>query len=362
MNKIFVTILMVFALCVSCRGKSSVSATENNEQDSIIALRAESPFDFLEELGIDYKSLISKDDSLPSPSGKDLLLTTKKQRALLNGVIGADFESSEASKIYLVSVRKIHEDVALCQYKYLNGRVEDVYIATYDSDGTLKDAMYLGNTRRILNHKTKLSDSTELISRESVLIYFIGDNEFTDTREYKETEHNIYSGKDTTTYVQTVSMVSNIGQNGRIVITTPVLTDPKISVYEEGLFRRDPNDKKGWNLMRKIRILTSFPYSDESVLEVWDSLGNEVDGYVAESFEGDFFNYVFRTNPQKVLRYIYENRDNESLSLTMPLRFNYTNFSETRKVIDTAISKVDNLEMVKYFNDMTQLWISDATD
>lgn len=359
MKHIFTIILTIFALCVSYKGKGAASASNANKPDSINELSAGNPFAFLEKLGIDYESLIAKDDSLPAPSDKDLLLTTKEQGALLKGVIDADFDISDTTSVYFISVRQINDDVVLCQYKYLYSDMEDVYIATYDADGAFIDAMYAGSYWDKSDLADNPSDSTELISTEHTLIYFIADHEFTYTYDYKEIEHNINSDKDTTTYLQTNSMCCNIEQNGKIAMTSP-----EVETYEEGMFRLwiGSGSKDEWEKTAKIQTLARYPYSDETVLEKWDSLGNEVDAAVAESFVFHFFNYVFMPQPEKVLRYVYENRDNKSLSLTMPLGSYYTYSPQTRKVIDTAIAKLDSPAMRKYYKEMTELWVSYANN
>ena len=359
MKHILTIILTIFALCVSCKGKGAASAPNANKPDSIKELSVSNPFGFLDKLGINYESLIAKEDSLPAPSDKDLLLTTKEQGALLKGVIDADFDISDTTSVYLVSVRQINGDVVLCQYKYLYSDIEDVYIATYNADGALIDAMYSGSYWDKSDLADNPSDSTELISTEHTLIYFISDHEFTYTYNYKEIEHDINSDKDTTTYLQTISMCCNIEQNGKIAITSP-----EVEKYEEGVFRLwiGSGSKDEWEKIAKIQTLARYPYSDETVLEKWDSLGVFVDGSVAESFVFHFFNYVFMPQPEKVLRYVYENRDYKSLSLTMPLGFYYTYSPQTRKVIDTAIAKLDSPAMRKYYKEMTELWVSNANN
>lgn len=355
MKHILTIILTVFALCVSCKGKG----TNANKPDSIKELSVSNPFGFLDKLGINYESLIAKDDSLPAPSDKDLLLTTKEQGALLKGVIDADFDISDTTSVYLVSVRPINDDVVLCQYKYLYSDMEDVYIATYNADGALIDAMYSGSYWDKSDLADNPSDSTELISAEHTLIYFIADHEFTYTYEYKEIEHNINSDKDTITYLQTNLMCCNIEQNGKIAMTSP-----EVETYEEGVFRLwiGSGSKDEWEKIAKIQTLARYPYSDETVLEKWDSLGNNVDAAVAESFVFHFFNYVFMPQPEKVLRYVYENRDYKSLTLTRPPGFYYTYSPQTRKVIDTAIAKLDSPAMRRYYKEMTALWVSYANN
>ena len=178
-----------------------------------------------------------------------------------------------------------------------------MYIATYNADGALIDAMYAGSYWDKSDLADNSSDSTELIYAEHTLIYFIADHEFTYTYNYKEIEHDINSDKDTTTYSQTISMCCNIAQNGKIAITSP-----EIETYEEGVFRLwiGSGSKDEWEKTAKIQTLTHYPYSDETILEKWDSLGNEVDAAVAESFVFHFFNYVFMPQPEKVLRYVYD--------------------------------------------------------
>ena len=129
MKRIFFIITAILTLCVSCRGKGSESASNDTPHDSIAAIDDNRPFEFLRKLGIEYESLIAKDDSLPAPSDRDFLLTTHEQCSLLRGIITPDFAPSDTASAYLVSVRQITDNVILCQYKYLFSDAEDVYLS-----------------------------------------------------------------------------------------------------------------------------------------------------------------------------------------------------------------------------------------
>ena len=353
MRHILIIILTAFTLCVSCKCKNSASASNDNNQDSIMDVGGGNTFEFLKKHGIEYESLIAKDDSLPAPSDRDFLLTTHEQCSLLRGIITPDFAPSDTASAYLVAVRQITDNVILCQYKYLFSDAEDVYLATYDTDGHLIDAMFAGNDWDKSELAYDLTDSTELVSVNHTLVYFIGDHEFTYNHEYKEIEHNVNTDKDTTTYSQMASMNCNIEQNGKIDITTE-------DGYEDGVFRLccGSDSKKEWKLMNAILSLSRYPYSDNKVLDRWNELGNMVDAASYESFVYHFFKYVFLPQPEKVLKWVYNNRDNKSLSLTMPLGFYYTYTPQSRKIIDEAIARLDNPAMQAYYKEMTELWIT----
>lgn len=310
-------------------------------------------FEFLRKLGIEYESLIAKEDSLPAPSDRDLLLTTPEQCSLLRGVITPDFTSSDTASAYIVSIRQINENVILCQYKSLFSDTEDVYIATYDANGRLIDALFAGNDWDKSEFAYDLTDSTELVSVNHTLVYFIGDHEFTHNYEYKEIEHNVNTDKDTTTYSKMVSITFNIESNGKIDITME-------DGYEDGTFRswRGSDSKKEWKLMNDILALTHYPYSDNIVLDRWNDLGNRVGAATSQSFDYNFFKYVFLPNPEKVLKWVYDNRDYKSLTLTRPLGFYYTYTPKSRKIIDDAIARLDNPAMQAYYKEMTELWIT----
>ena len=351
MKHILLIITAILILCVSCRGKGSASASNDSPHDSITAIDDNRPFEFLRKLGIEYESLIAKNDSLPAPSDRDFLLTTHEQCSLLRGIITPDFAPSDTASAYLVSVRQINDNVILCQYKYLFSDAEDVYIATYDTDGHLIDAMFAGNDWDKSELAYNLTDSTELVSVDHTLVYFIRDHEFTYNHEYKEIEHNVNTDKDTTTYSQMASMTCNINPNGKIDIT---MEDGS----EDGAFRLCSDCKKEWKLMNAILSLSRYPYSDNKVLDRWDDLGNRVDASSSESFDYHFFKYVFLPQPEKVLKWVYDNRDYKSLSLTMPLGFYYTYTPQSRKIIDEAIARLDNPAMQAYYEEMTELWIT----
>lgn len=352
MRYILIIILTAFTLCVSCKGKNSASASNDNIQDSIMDVGGNT-FEFLKKHGIEYESLIAKDDSLPAPSDRDLLLTTPEQCSLLRGVITPDFTSSDTASAYLVAVRQINDNVILCQYKYLFSDAEDVYLATYDTEGHLIDAMFAGNDWDKSELAYNLTDSTELVSINHTLVYFIGDHEFTYNHEYKEIEHNVNTDKDTTTYSQMASMTCNIERNGKIDITTE-------DGYENGVFRlcRGSDSKMEWKLMNDILSLTRYPYSDNKVLDQWNELGNMVDAALAKSFVYHFFKYVFLPQPEKVLKWVYNNRDYKSMTLTGPLGFYYTYNTQCRKIIDEAIARLDNPAMQAYYKEMTELWMT----
>ena len=352
MKHLLLIITAILVSCVSCRGKGSASVSSDTRHDSITAIDDNRSFEFLRKLGIEYESLIAKDDSLPATYDRDFLLTTPEQCSLLRGVITSDFTPSDTASAYLVSVRQINDNVILCQYKYLFSDAEDVYLATYDTDGHLIDAMFAGNDWDKSELAYNLTDSTELVSVDHTLVYFIRDHEFTYNHEYKEIEHNVKTDKDTTTYSQMVSMTCNIKPNGKIDITME-------DGYEDGVFRlrRGSDSKKEWKLMNDILSLTRYPYSDKKVLDRWDDLG-KVDAAPSESFDYHFFKYVFLPQPEKVLKWVYNNRDYKSMILTRPLGFYYTYTPQSRKIIDEAIARLDNPAMQAYYKEMTELWIT----
>lgn len=351
MKHILLIITAILTLFVSCKGKGSVSVSNDTSHDSIVAIDGNRSFEFLKKLGIEYESLITKDDSLPAPSDRDFLLTTHEQCSFLRGIITPDFAPSDTASAYLVSVRPINDNVILCQYKYLFSDAEDVYLATYDTDGHLIDAMSAGNDWDKSDLLDNPSDSTELICVNHTLVYFIGDHEFTHNHEYKEIEHNVNTDKDTTTYSQMASMTCNINPNGKIDITME-------DGYEDGAFRLCSDCKKEWKLMNDMLSLTRYPYSDNKVLDRWNELGNMVDTATVKSFDYHFFKYVFLPQPEKVLKWVYDNRDYKSMTLTRPLGFYYTYTPQSRKIIDEAIARLDNPAMQAYYKEMTELWIT----
>ncbi len=62
--------------------------------------------------------------------------------------------------------------------------------------------------------------------------------------------------------------------------------------------------------------------------------------------------------PEKVLKWVYDNRDYKSLSLTMPLGFYYRYTPQSRKIIDEAIARFDTTAIQTYYTEMTELWIT----
>ncbi|MBD5366572.1 MAG: hypothetical protein HDR82_06130 [Bacteroides sp.] len=353
MNRLHLIIIAALALCISCQGKRTASSAHEGVQDSIVATGVKNPFGFLEKLGIDYESLIANGDTLPTPSdSSDCLLTTKEQGALLKGVISSDFDISKDTLVYLVAVRQINDNVILCQYNHRR-YFEDVYIATYNTDGVLIDVLFAGDHWDDCCLGCYLPDSKVLSIINHSQIYFIGDHEFTLTRESKESEYDINSGRDTITYYRAISLTYNIEYDGKIKMTMP-----EAEVYEEGEIRVwfSLEYKEEFDLMDDIYTLNLYPYSDEKALERWNNIGKKADGAPSELVEYYFFIYVFKPQPQKVLKWLYDNRDDESITLPMHLKFEYTQDPQSREIIDNAIIQIDDKAMRAYFKALTTEW------
>ncbi|MDE7385736.1 MAG: hypothetical protein K2N28_01210 [Muribaculaceae bacterium] len=353
MNRLHLIIILTLALCISCQGKRTASSAHEGVQDSIVATGVKNPFGFLEKLGIDYELLIANGDTLPTPfDSSDCLLTTKEQGALLKGVISSDFDISKDTLVYLVAVRQINDNVILCQYNHRR-YFEDVYIATYNTDGVLIDVLFAGELGNKSFGDRILSDSIELRIVRHNQIHFIGNHEFTLTREYKELEYDTKSDRDTITYNKTISLTYNIESDGKIKMTLP-----DAEVCEDGVFRLwDREDgKKEWDLMDEIYTLNLYSFSDEKALERWNIIGKKADGAPAESVEYYFFIYVFKPQPQRVLKWLYDNRDDESITLPMHLEFEYTQDPQSREIIDNAIAQIDDKAMRAYFKALTAEW------
>ena len=329
MKHILPIILLGLLVCISCRSKGSASESNNEQYDSVVVTidsLYSKPLGIFEKLGIECESLIKAGDT---------------------------------TSVHLVAIRQINDSVILCQYKYLFSDHEGVYIATYDTQGDLIDAMFAGNGWNRSAFLRNLSDSTELTSNNCTSINFLSDNEFTLSRAYKEIEHNVNNGQDATTYVKIISMIYSVDSDGKLIVT-----QPEADVYEEGIFRvwTGTDAKNEWDKIDDMQTLAMYPYSDEKVLDKWNDLGNQVDGALAESFESCFFEYVFILRPEKVLRWLYDNRGNNSQNLMMPLEFEYTNSPQNRQLIDAAIAKLDNPDMRAYFNEVLNSYEKEAED
>lgn len=60
MKHILLIIIAILTLCISCKGKGSVSVSSDTRHDSIVAIDGNRSFEFLKKLGIEYESLIAK--------------------------------------------------------------------------------------------------------------------------------------------------------------------------------------------------------------------------------------------------------------------------------------------------------------
>lgn len=252
----------------------------------------------------------------------------------------------------LVAVSAVNESITMCLYYIKSLDEPERYIATYDSTGKMIDALFIGYGDEV---ERKLSDSTVLKAADNVITMFIAPQEFTHSRHYEEIEHNVITNRDSVTYSKSSSMTYNIDMSGKIEVTME-------DNYEEGRFRfwHDSEGKIEWNLYNEIQALLFYPYSDKNILKRWNELGNKVDGATAEAFKYYFFKYVFLPQSEKVLKWIYANRDSKSLSLTTPLEAYYNESPESKEVIDKAIADLDNPAIRAYCEDMTELWHATA--
>lgn len=363
MKHLLTIILILPVLYISCKGNGSETNSNNidsiNVEDSVIETTETTeytPIVFIKQLGVDYEPYILRGDSLPSPSAEGFLLNTKEQYSLLNGVISYDFNLSSSASVSLLSVRLINDDMVFCQYKYSHGGMDEIYFAIYNVEGTLVDAMFAGNYWEEEESVGKLSDSTQLITKEHTLMHFNDSDNFVLVKEYKEWERNVDSFKDSTTFSTTIRIPYNIDAEGKINIA-------EINVSENGTFRAfaGPKGHWEWNLFEEMHVLRSYPFSDDSVLEKWDDIGKKVDGIMAEGFDLNVFEYVFLPRPEKVLKWIYDNRDTKSDRLLSSLNFYYTEVDESRKDIEGAIAKLDNPVIRAYFEALTESWKENNT-
>ena len=341
--------LTLLALCISCKGRGGTQGSSDALSDSITVEDYCMSFGFLDQHDIEYEPLIARGDTLPTPSETDYLLTTNEQKAWLGGILRHKHNISDSTPVFLVAIKPINDSIVLCQYRHNYKTNEDVYIATYNTSGYLVDAIFAGNCWNQSGFIKNLSDSTKLRYNDRTSIGFLGDNEFTLSRTHKEIEHNVISNQDITTFVKIISLNYIVERDGKLNVALP-----EAQVYEEGEFRNwsGPGAKKEWDLIDDIMILSNYPYADEKVLGLWNDLGNKVDGALAESFEYRFFEYVFVPRPEKVLRWLYDNRDSKSQNLMMLLEFEYTNSPQSREFIDAVIARLDNADMRAYFKEM----------
>ena len=368
MKHLLPTIMIGFALFVACKVKGSESVTNMQVQvesqdtikDTIIAADDSSAFSFLAKLGIDYKPLIAKGDTLPVPSAKNFRLTTKEQRSLLNGVIAESFDKTSKSPVRLVSVRQIYDDIVLCQYNFYRSKnLKCIYLATYNTKGVLIDAMFAGyrwGKYKSDNNNVNVRATVKLVTSGNESVYFIDNYQFISERDYKELVKDDNSGQDSTTYSKSISMTYNIEPDGKIKLHG-------IDESEDGVFRYwGEYGKEEWDLYDEMQTISRYPYSDETLLEQWEKVGQKVDGAPAETFSIDFYRNICLPQPQRALKWIYKNRDIEFDPLRTCLESEYKYDKPSQDIIDAAISALEDTDMRAYYKNQTDKWKVDPLD
>lgn len=313
---------------------------------------------FLETLDIYIAPTLLVVDSLPTPDPLHANVIGRKQRqVLLDGVIPQNFITDEQATTYLESIKAVNDSLVLIQYNVVFSDLSDNYLVLYNSNGKMIDAIFAGHHWDISGLEYNLSDTVELQSKYTTKVWFTSDKSFKVRDTYEEIEHNVNSE---------VSATTNLQQNIYTFHITPsgFKMDDDIDYIDNGKFRAwiGPEWKSKWKLYKHMQFLLWHPYSDSNVLDLWNELGNETYSYsdnditYFEIFLDTFYNYVFKLTPQRVLSWIYENRNIKSLSLTNPLGYHYRYVSKSKDEIDNAINGIDNSQMREYYKELVELW------
>lgn len=356
MKHFILIIIGVLISLVSCTGRKNSVQSDNNV-DSVKTVYGSKSYKFLEALDI-YTATLLIVDSLPTPAPLYAHVLNQKQRqALLDGVIPQNFTTDEQATTYLVSIKAVNDSLVLIQYNVVFGDLSDNYLVLYDSNGKMIDAIFAGHHWDISDLEYNLSDTVELQSQHTTKVWFTSDNSFKVSDTYKEVEHNVNTEVSATTNLQQMTYTFHIAASG-------FKMDDDIDYIYKGEFRAwtGPEWKSRWKLYKHMQSLLWHPYSDSNVLDLWNELMNETYSYIDndfmyfEIFLGTFYNYVFKLTPQRVLSWIYENRDIKSLSLTAPLGFHYRNVPKAKYEIDKALNDIDNAQMREYYKEPVEPW------
>lgn len=350
MKNLITVVLIFLSLCISCKSKNPAATDSENKPDSVTLTHVNQPLEFLTNLGIKTDTII-KFDSFPQyKSDINIRLNRKQKHKLVREILAHDIypDSIIKAKTTLVGLGVINENVAFCIYdiQYHNDR--QGYIATYNSTGKIIDAVFIGEREKVYEPKEKLIDSTRLIASTKFATKFINPQQFTYSNQYKQIEHII--NQDSITFLRDISMDYSIGNDGKIKLD-------KSDVKEDGIYRGWKSEKYESDLYDEMIMLIRYPYSDETALERWNELGTRVDGAPAESFCYYFYKYVFVPQPQKVLRWIYDNRDLESPFLPMAIEDYYPYYKESKVFVDSEIAKLDNTAMRDYYKELKTRWV-----
>jgi len=283
------------------------------------------------------------------------MLNETQSCKLLSGVVGQHINTDSKTgphTAYIISAKRVNNDVILCQLATTHSDNEDIYIATYHNDGRLVDAMFTGhrwdNSDLIDPAET---DSTELVSATTAQIIFASHDQFKLTRTYTESSVNYDADSSINTFISKTTTRYKVLPSGQISLVN-------FNREENGTFRAWIDGKHEWNIFETMEELLQYPYSDTSALDKWNSLGVIVDGATAETFVEYFYKYVYLPDPKRVFEWIYRHRDIKSLTLTMPIVDKYISDADARSVIDTAINGLSDADMKSYFQDLTLLWKS----
>ena len=352
-------LLLLFVACISCAKGSAASddASVNNLQDSIIETHDESPLEFLGRLGIDAASLVANDTFPLSHNDSVLALNERQMRQLLDFVATVKYDISDIADLSTGAsinlVDALNENFVVCLYDVLHHRLSKKYLATYDNAGRVIDAVLLGIGPTYFEEEKTLSDGNKIKSIVNNNTVFNSKNELTQSYKYEEVGHDVNANSNNASYIHSVTMTYAIDSIGRIEVMN-------VDSFETGSPQKwNWSDPKEREMIYEMEILTQYPISDKKSLDMWNDLSKCTDGYVSELFSDKFFIYVFLSNPEKVLNWIYQHRDDSPQLLSLAIEFNYITSPELSKIVDSIIDRLDDESMRSYFKARSQSWSSD---
>ncbi|WP_279150966.1 hypothetical protein [Muribaculum intestinale] len=301
--------------------------------------------DFGKKLGIDIINISHEIDEV---NDNDFLLNLNLRKKLLVHIVPEQYVANPDYSAYLCSIRQISDSTFLVEYGLMGFDIEAAYLASYTIDGLLKDSMFAGNCWNFGDAETIDDENgTERIYTTTTECDFLSPNTFNLTLKTRQSELEYNPEKETELYLFQAITKYSISDEGLLNILS---TDIK----EQGTFVGWEDDPF-FNDTVELNRIDMLPQSIPNKYSLYSLLG-EKGGEIYELLLDSIYNFAYAVNPNKMLNWIYDNKNKEVTTFLNALYDKYEKFDWARNSIRNQISLLDDIKKKDYFFSLIEEW------
>lgn len=337
------TLYKILILCVGFALSNNLWAQGNNpyfEECKTV--------DFGKKLGIDITNISHEIDKV---NENDLLLSLNLRKELLTYIVPEQYTVDSDYSAYLCAIRQISDSIFLVEYGLMGFDIEAVYLASYTVDGRLKDSMFAGNCWNFGDAETIDDEKgTERIYTTTTECDFLSRNTFNLTLKTRQCEIEYNPEKETELYLFQEITKYGISEDGLLnVLSTEIKEHGTFAGWEDDPFFNDSVE------LNRIDML---PQSMPNKYSLYSLLG-EKGGEIYELLLDSIYKFAYAVNPNKVLNWIYDNKNNDVTTFLNALYDKYENFDWARNSIRNQISLLNDIKRENYFFSLISEWESE---